>query len=267
MTLRLLFLGDVVGRPGRKALAEAMPRLKREFAPGLVIVNGENAAGGFGLSVKTARELFNCGVDVITTGNHIWKIKDVYPYLDTEPRVLRPANYPHDAPGKGVGLYTVRTARGEVAVAVLNLIGRTFMEPVDCPFRKADALLAELDAMDTPPKVRFVDFHAEATSEKIALAYHLDGRVSAVIGTHTHVQTNDARLQPGGAAALTDAGMCGVRDSALGMDAHAVTRRLMSAMPVRFRLAQGDGAVSGVWVDVDPAEGRATALGLVDHRC
>ncbi|QJT08670.1 YmdB family metallophosphoesterase [Oceanidesulfovibrio marinus] len=257
--MRILFLGDVVGRPGRRAVAALLPALIREHDPALVVANGENAAGGLGMDFKTARQLFDAGVQVLTSGNHVWKIKDFYPTLDTEPRILRPANYPPGAPGRGMGVY----AAGGVEVAVINLMGRTFMDDIDCPFRTVDALLDRLDARDTPVPVRLVDIHAEATSEKIALAYHLAGRVSAVLGTHTHVQTNDARILPGGTAALTDAGMCGVRDSALGMDPRAIIERFITGLPKRFTVASGEELVSGVWVDVDPETGRALDVGLV----
>ncbi|TVM15408.1 metallophosphoesterase [Oceanidesulfovibrio indonesiensis] len=257
--MRLLFLGDVVGRPGRRAVSALLPGLIREHAPALVVANGENAAGGLGLDAKTSRQLFDVGVHVLTSGNHVWKFKVFHETMDNEPRILRPANYPPGAPGRGMGVYDA----GGVQVAVINLMGRTFMEAIDCPFRTADALLDELDAQDKPVAVRLVDFHAEATSEKIALAYHLAGRVSAVLGTHTHVQTNDARILPGGTAALTDAGMCGVRDSALGMDTNAIIERFITGLPKRFTVASGQELVSGAWVDVDPETGTALDVGLV----
>ncbi|MFW5735098.1 MAG: TIGR00282 family metallophosphoesterase [Oceanidesulfovibrio sp.] len=257
--MRLLFLGDVVGRPGRRAVAALLPGLIREHSPALVVANGENAAGGLGMDARTTRQLFDAGVQVLTSGNHVWKIKDFYTTLDASEHILRPANYPLGAPGRGMAVYDA----GGVAVAVINLMGRTYMDDIDCPFRAADALLAELDASDAPVRVRLVDFHAEATSEKIALAYHLAGRVSAVLGTHTHVQTNDARILPGGTAALTDAGMCGVRDSALGMDPEAIVQRFITGLPKRFTIASGDELVSGAWVDVDPETGQALDVGLI----
>lgn len=257
--MRLLFLGDVVGRPGRRAVAALLPGLIREHSPALVIANGENAAGGLGLDAKTSRQLFDAGVQVLTSGNHVWKIKEFHATLNSEPHILRPANYPPGAPGRGMGVYD----GGGVNVAVINLMGRTYMEAIDCPFRAADALLDELDAREQPVPVRLVDFHAEATSEKIALAYHLAGRVSAVLGTHTHVQTNDARILPGGTAALTDAGMCGVRDSALGMNQDVIIERFITGLPKRFSVASGEELVSGAWVDVDPKTGTALGVGLV----
>lgn len=249
--MRILFLGDIVGRPGREAVAKALPRLKAELSLDLVVANAENASGGVGLNARNSAELLAAGCDVLTSGNHIWKHKDIHAVLDTDRRLVRPANYPPGAPGRGL---TVATARNGASVAILNLLGRTYLENVDCPFRRADELLAELpDAV----AIRLVDFHAEATSEKIAMGYHLNGRVSAVLGTHTHVQTNDARLLSGGTACLTDAGMCGPSDSILGMDAPIIVQRFLTALPARFEVAQGPVLLQGALLDIDPATGRA----------
>jgi len=255
--MRILFLGDVVGKPGRFAVRDQLPSLRRDRGVDFVIANAENASGGVGLTVKGAEELFRAGVDVLTSGNHIWRHREIYPRLDQEPRLLRPANYPPGAPGRGAGVFA--TTSGE-KIAVLNLLGRTFMEPVDCPFRAADALLA---ALPPEPRVRLVDFHAEATSEKLCLGFWLDGRVSAVIGTHTHVQTNDARVLPGGTATLCDAGMCGVQASALGMDPGNVLDRFLTTLPQRFKLAKGEPELRGAVVDADVATGAATGIELV----
>lgn len=249
--MRILFLGDIVGRPGREAVAKALPRLKTALDLDLVVANGENASGGVGLNARNAAELLAAGCDVLTSGNHIWKHKDIHSALAREERLVRPGNYPPGAPGRG--LTVIRTKSG-VPVAVLNLLGRTYLENVDCPFRGADALLAEVPE---DVVVRLVDFHAEATSEKIALGYYLDGRVSAVIGTHTHVQTNDARVLAGGAACLTDAGMCGPTDSILGMRAETIVQRFVTALPARFEVAEGPVLLHGALIDVDEATGRA----------
>ncbi|GFM36962.1 TIGR00282 family metallophosphoesterase [Desulfovibrio psychrotolerans] len=255
--MRILFFGDVMGKPGRLALRHRLPALRARHGADMVIANGENASGGVGLTAEVMQELLGMGVDVITTGNHIWKHRDIYAGLEREQRIVRPANFPPGAPGRGMVVHTLSSG---VRVAVLNLQGRTFMEEVDCPFRAADALLATL-----PEDVvlRFVDFHAEATSEKKALGWYLDGRVTAMVGTHTHVQTADPALLPGGTAYLTDAGMCGVEDSCLGMDKDIIIRRFLTRMPHRFALAKGNAGVNGVLVEADAHTGRATHVELV----
>ncbi|HCG05167.1 MAG TPA: metallophosphoesterase, partial [Desulfovibrio sp.] len=263
--------GDIVGKPGRQALKELLPALRREHAPDVVIANGENASGGIGLTAETLRELLGMGIDILTTGNHVWKHRDLYGPLDKEPRLLRPANYPAGAPGRGLGVYDLP---GGHRLAVLNLCGTTYMDPLDCPFRTAETLLAQLEAADggatggsPAPAVRIVDFHAEATSEKKALGWFLDGRVSAVIGTHTHVQTADAMLLPGGAAYLTDAGMCGVEASVLGMDHKVIVDRFLTRLPQRFRPATGRGSLNGVLLDVDEVTGRAHSIRALRVAC
>jgi len=255
--MRILFFGDVMGKPGRLALRHRLPALRARHGADMVIANGENASGGVGLTAEVMQELLGMGVDVLTTGNHIWKHRDIYAGLEREQRIVRPANFPPGAPGRGMVVHTLSSG---VRVAVLNLQGRTFMEEVDCPFRAADALLATL-----PEDVvlRFVDFHAEATSEKKALGWYLDGRVTAMVGTHTHVQTADPALLPGGTAYLTDAGMCGVEDSCLGMDKDVIIRRFLTRMPNRFVLAKGNAGVNGVLVEADAHTGRATHVELV----
>lgn len=262
--MRILFFGDIVGRPGRQALKELLPALRREHAADVVIANGENASGGVGLTAETLRELLGMGIDILTTGNHVWKHRDLYGPLDRQPRLLRPANYPAGAPGRGLGVYEVSDGH---RLAVLNLCGVTYMDPLECPFRTAEALLARLDAEADAPAVRLVDFHAEATSEKKALAWFLDGRVSAVIGTHTHVQTADAMLLPNGTAYLTDAGMCGVESSVLGMDHTVIVDRFLTRLPQRFRLAAGRGSLNGALLDVDRATGRARSIRVVRCAC
>jgi metallophosphoesterase (TIGR00282 family) len=253
--MNILLIGDVVGKPGRRAVAALLPGLRAELALDLVIANGENAAGGFGLTEATAGELFAAGVDVITSGNHIWDQKEIIPALDQETAVLRPLNYPPKAPGRGV-----LTQKG---VTVINLQGRTFMPDTDDPFRAADAALAALPA----GAVVVVDMHAEATSEKVAMGRYLDGRVAAVIGTHTHVPTADARILPGGTAYVTDAGMCGPSESVIGNEIDAVLERFLTGLPVRLPVAEKSPAVqfNAVLVEIDEATRRARAVRRVDR--
>jgi metallophosphoesterase (TIGR00282 family) len=252
--VRILFLGDVFGPAGRRAVETRLPELRRELGADFCVVNGENAADGAGLTAKLADRLLAAGADVLTTGNHVWRRRDLYEVLDRSPRVVRPANIGGpDAPGSGVTV--VPTADGSAKVGVVNLQGALFLNVYVHPFFVVDALVDEARSQ-TPVVV--VDFHAEATSEKIALARILDGRVTAVIGTHTHVQTSDARVLPGGTAAITDAGMTGPHDSVIGVRADLAIRRMQSGLPVRFEPAEGGVRLEGVVVDCD-AEGRATA--------
>lgn len=243
-----------MGRPGRTVLREELIRLRETREYDLLLANGENASGGLGLTAKYAEQFLRDGIGVMTSGNHIWKHKEIYEYIQKQPRLLRPANYPDNAPGRGL---IVHTPEHGMPVAVLNLMGRTYMESLDCPFRKADELL---ESVPDEVKVRIVDFHAEATSEKKALAYYLDGRVSAVFGTHTHVQTNDARILPKGTAAVTDIGMCGVTDSVLGMDPAIIIERFISRMPKRFSLAKGEPQAQGAELEVDETTGKAVSV-------
>jgi len=249
----VLFLGDIVGRAGRHAVQQCLPFLKKEFAPDIVIANGENAAGGIGITAEIATQLMEYGIDVLTTGNHAWKEKAVYAYLDAEPRILRPANYPPGAPGRGWAIYPA----GERPLAVVNLSGRVFMDLVDCPFRAIDAILEEVQR--TTPLV-LVDFHAEATSEAQAFGWYVDGRCSAVIGTHTHVQTADARILPKGTAYITDVGMCGALDSVIGMQVEQVVQKFRSQLPVKFEAARGRPAVQGVCIEIDAVSSRACEI-------
>ena len=247
--MKILVIGDIVGRPGRQAVKAFVPDLRQEHGIDLVVANGENTAGGFGLTVNTAQELFDDGVDVITSGNHIWAQKEILPYLDEEMPILRPLNYPEGVPGRG-WLITRR-------VLVVNLLGRTYINSYDCPFRGMDALLEELEEK---PKVIIVDFHAEATSEKVAMGRYLDGRVSAVLGTHTHVGTIDTRILPGGTAYVTDIGMTGPDDSVIGDDAEAVIRRFLTNMPHRLSVGKGRPVLNAVMVEVDENNGKATSI-------
>ena len=255
--MNILMVGDVFGEPGRTALQKLLPRIRQQHAIDLAVVNVENAAGGFGVQPQHARAFLDQGVDVMTSGNHIWDKKEIVEYIGKENLLLRPANFPVGTPG--VGYVTVKA--GPHRVGVLNLMGRVFMNPIDCPFRKADEVLTEL-RRETP--VILVDMHAEATSEVGALGWYLDGRVSAVVGTHRHVQTADQRLLPGGTAFITDVGMTGPVDSVIGVDKDIIIRRFLTQMPIRFEPAKGPAALRGVVITVDPETGRATSIQRVD---
>jgi metallophosphoesterase (TIGR00282 family) len=252
--MRILFVGDVVGKPGRRIVRERLQEIVDHKDIHLAVVNCENAAAGYGITAKLADELFDTGADILTSGNHVWDKKEILNYLPTHPRLLRPANYPDPLPGSG--LFVGNTAHG-VRYAVLNLQGRTYLPAIDSPFHKVDELL---NSLDETVKVRFVDFHAEVTSEKIAFGWYLDGRVSAMIGTHTHVPTADERVLPGGTAYLTDAGMTGPYDSVIGMDKEASIRRFLEAVPIRFEPARADVRLSAVIVEVDESSGKATSI-------
>jgi metallophosphoesterase (TIGR00282 family) len=252
--LRILFLGDVVGEPGRKAVATLLPLLKEELQVDFAIVNGENAAGGRGITPKIAIGLMRAGAAVITTGDHIWDQREIVPFMIDEPRLLRPANYPGNPPGQGS--LVLDTKKGKVGV--INLQGRVFMkEGLENPFTHAANLVQEM-RKETP--VIFVDFHAEATSEKVAMGWHLDGLVSAVVGTHTHVPTADERLLPKGTAYQSDAGMCGPMESVIGSEIQPVLERFHTALPAKFGVGKGAVRLNGVLVTVDPTTGRATAI-------
>ncbi len=252
--LRILFLGDIVGEPGRKAVIQRLPVIKEEKSIDFIIVNGENAAGGRGITPKISIDLLRAGAAVITTGDHIWDQAEILDYIDTEPRLLRPVNYPEGTPGNGA--IVLETAKGKVAV--VNVQGRTFMQPpLENPFLALDKVLDELDR---DCLVRFVDVHAETTSEKIATGRALDGRVTAVVGTHTHVQTADERVFPGGTAFLCDAGMCGPLESILGREIEPIVRRFRNGLPARFPVARGVVGLRGAIVDADETTGRALAI-------
>ena len=255
--MRILFVGDVFGVPGRRALEDRLPGLREELDVDFCIVNGENAADGAGITGKHADRILAVGADAITLGNHTWRQRGFADYLAGSDRVVRPANFSSEAPGRG---WTIAAARDGTQVAVINLMGALFLDVACNPFEVVDSLVEEA-ARTTP--VIIVDLHAEATSEKIALAYWLDGRVTAVIGTHTHVQTADARVLAGGTAALTDAGMTGPHDSVIGVEAELAIRRMRTGMPVRFQPAEGGVRIEGALVECDPATGRATACEAV----
>jgi len=257
--MQILFIGDIFGRPGRTIVKERLPALVKEHALDLVIANGENAAAGFGITPPIAEELFDMGIDVLTSGNHIWDKREIITYFEgangnpysAARRLLRPANYPPRMPGSGI----YQGAKGAVPYAVLNLQGRVFMASNDDPFRMVDQLLSQVRA-----KVVLVDIHAEATSEKISMGWYLDGRVTAVVGTHTHVPTADERVLPGGTAYITDVGMTGPHDSVIGVKKELILDRFLTNMPVRFEPATGDVRLNGIVVDCDEGSGRARAI-------
>ncbi len=249
-------IGDVIGKPGRLALEHLLPALRDERGVDFVTANGENLAGGMGLTPSTAEALLAAGVDVITSGNHIWDKKEIYPYLERSERVLRPLNYgTHEVPGRGWGIYQ---ALDGTELAVVNLQGRTYMQPIDNPFTEADRLLDE--GSEPLPPIRLVDFHCEITSEKNALGIYLDGRVSAVVGTHTHVVTGDERILPRGTAYQSDLGMTGPLWSVIGFDPRTVLPRFINALPTRFEVGDGPVVFNAAQIDIDPATGRALAI-------
>ena len=251
--LTFMFVADVCGKVGRRAAAHMIKPLREEHGVDYVITNVENAAGGFGITPEMSVKMFSYGIDIQTSGNHIWDRVAILEYLEDKPKLLRPANYPIGAPGKGYHIDTV----GEVNVGVLNLMGRTFMADIDCPFKVADREIANIKKQSD---IIIVDFHAEATSEKQAMAYYLDGKVSAVLGTHTHVQTADERIFRRGTAYITDVGMTGPHDSVIGMDVGPSLGRFLTGMPKRFSTATDDVKLSGVIIKVDPSDGRATSI-------
>jgi len=257
--VKLLFIADIVGQPGRRAVKELVPRLRRLHGLDLVVANGENAAGGSGITPKTAEEIFSSGVDIMTSGDHLWDQKEVLELLRNEARFVRPANYPPDTPGKGSTLF--ETPGGPCA-AVLNLQGRTFMPPLDDPFRCA---LANVKTLRQRTKIILLDFHAEATSEKVALARMLDGQVSVVIGTHTHVQTADEQIFPGGTAFLCDAGFTGPHESVIGREIQPIVQRFLTGQPQKFEVAQGRILLQGAIVDIDELTGAARRIERVSE--
>lgn len=253
---RVLFLGDVCAEPGRQVVQEMLPVLGQKLQPDFVIVNAENAAGGYGLTPRLAEELLNAGAGCLTLGDHTFDRKELWNYLDTEPRLVRPLNFPPGTPGRGWSVYQL-PHQPETYIAVVSLLGRVFMKPADCPFQRIRQTLPEIRAI-TP--IIIVDFHAEATAEKQGMAYFLDGKVSAVIGTHTHIQTADEQILSGGTAYITDVGMCGAFDSILGMKKDLALRRLIELLPVRLEPADGDRRINGVVIDIDRDTGRTSAI-------
>lgn len=253
--MKILFIGDIVGSPGRHALREYLPKLKSKYRPDLTIVNGENAASGKGITGKIYHDFIQLGVDVVTMGNHTWDKKEIFDFIDDESAsdLIRPANFPEGNPGKGCVIKKV----GNKKVAVINAQGRTFMPPIDCPFRKLEEIVEEV-RQETP--FIFVDFHAEATSEKLAVGWFLDGKVSTVVGTHTHVQTADERILPNGTAYITDVGMTGPLDGILGMDRNVIINRFLTNLPARFEVTSGREQLNGVVVELDNQTGKALKI-------
>jgi 2',3'-cyclic-nucleotide 2'-phosphodiesterase len=251
---RILFIGDVMGKPGRELVRRGLTAIVDAHDIDFVIANAENSAAGFGVTGDIAKTLLEYGIDAMTSGNHVWDKREVLEYIAAEPRLLRPANFPAGVPGRGRGLY--RTRRGE-AIGVVNVMGRVFMAPLDDPFA---VVLKEIEALRADTRVVIVDLHAEATSEKVAMGWHLDGRATAVIGTHTHVQTADERVLPRGTAYITDVGMTGPHDSIIGIDISAALGRFLNAMPAKFEVATGNPKLHAVVVTADPATGRASAI-------
>lgn len=260
-SIRILFLGDIVGEPGRKAVIELLPQIKETEAIDFIVLNGENSAGGKGITPKIAIDLLRAGAAVITTGDHVWDQPEIVDYFPTEPRLLRPLNYPHGTPGNGS--VVLETPKGRVAV--MQVQGRSFIQPpLENPYLAAEVEAARLRADGVGPI--FVDFHAETTSEKIAMGRHLDGKVSAVVGTHTHVQTADETIFPGGTGYLTDAGMCGPEESVLGRTIDSVVWRFKTGLPTRFPIAKGPVLLCGAVVDLDTESGACLAIRRFSHR-
>jgi metallophosphoesterase (TIGR00282 family) len=264
--VNLLFIGDIVGQPGRRAVRELVPKLREQYALDFIVANGENSAGGSGITVKTAEEIFGAGVDVITSGDHLWDQKEVTELLQHETRFLRPLNYPPNTPGRGSGLYTIQGRQfgvySSLKIGVLNVQGRTFMPPLENPFLTG---LDEVKKLREHTNIIFVDCHAEATSEKIAFARMLDGQVSAVVGTHTHVQTADEQIFPGGTAYLTDAGFTGPHESVLGREITPVVQRFLTNTPQRFEVAKDRVILHGAIVKIDENSGNALSIQRVSE--
>jgi hypothetical protein len=257
--MKILFIGDIVGSPGRQAVANLLPALAKEYNLDFAIANAENAAGGSGITPRVAGELFAVGLDVLTSGDHIWKKRDIFEIINQDERILRPLNYPGNAPGRGYGIFKKK----DKAIGVINTQGRVFMEALECPFRACRRAQEEL-AKET--KVILVDIHAEATSEKIALGWYLDGLVSAVVGTHTHIQTADERILPAGTAYITDVGMTGPYDSVIGREIEDVLERFLTAVPTRFEVAKENVQLHGVVLDIDDDTGKARKITRVQRK-
>ncbi|WP_413381466.1 TIGR00282 family metallophosphoesterase [Alkalihalobacillus sp. 1P02AB] len=251
--MRILFIGDVVGSPGRNMVDEYLPKLKKSYKPTITIINGENAASGKGITERIYKGFMDAGAQAVTLGNHSFDKKDIFEFIDRAKAMVRPANYPEGVPGKGYTFVKIN----QIEVAVVNLMGRTFLPAIDCPFRKIDQILEEIK--ERTPYI-FVDFHAEATSEKQAMGWYLDGRVTAVVGTHTHVQTADERILPDGTAYITDVGMTGPYDGILGVEKEVIIQRFLTSLPARFEVTEGREQLNGVIIDVDPKTGLAKSI-------
>ncbi len=257
--MRLLFIGDIVGKPGRRVLKELLPEYRRREKIDVVIANSENAAAGSGITKKLAKEILASGVDIMTSGDHVWRRKQVYELFGETDRLIRPANYPEGAPGSGSAVIEIPNVG---KIGVINLIGRVFMEPLDCPFAAAEK---EVEKLRRTTPVIIVDMHAEATSEKVAMGWHLDGMVSAVLGTHTHIQTADEKILPQGTAYITDCGMTGPYDSVIGRDKNSILERFLTQLPTRFHMAEGDPEMHGVVIEIEEETGKAFSIKRVQE--
>lgn len=258
--MNILFIGDIVGSPGREAIRQLLPQLQKEYNLDFVVANAENAAGGSGITLKIAQELFESGVNVLTSGDHIWKKREILEFINEEERILRPLNFPSGAPGRGFGIFNLKSG---LKIGVMNVNGRVFMEALECPFRSS---LAAVEILSKETKVIIVDIHAEATSEKIALGWYLDGKASAVLGTHTHIQTADERILPSGSAYITDVGMTGPYDSVIGRKVEDVLERFITAIPTRFEVAKENIQLHGVVLDVDENTGKAKSITRIQKK-
>jgi metallophosphoesterase (TIGR00282 family) len=258
--MKILFIGDIVGSPGRQAVKKLLPDLKEGLSVDFVIANAENAAGGSGITAPLAEELFASGADVLTSGDHIWKKREIFDFINEEERILRPLNFPSGVPGRGSGIFKTR---GGINLGVINVNGRVFMEALECPFRTT---LAAVEELSKQTKVIVVDMHAEATSEKVALGWYLDGKVSAVLGTHTHIQTADERILPQKTAYLTEVGMTGPYDSVIGRRVEDVLERFISCVPVRFEVATGNIQLCAALLEIDPESGRASSIVRIQRK-
>lgn len=251
--MKLLYVGDIYGNPGRTAAAHFIPKIKEEYNIDIVIANGENSAGGVGITEKTYQEMMDAGIDILTSGNHIWDKKEIFDFIDKYPNLIRPANYPKGTPGIGYNIFE----KNGVRFAVINLLGRTFMPPIDSPFIKVDEILAELEGKTD---IIFLDFHAETTSEKMAMGWYLDGKITALVGTHTHIQTADERILPSQTAYITDLGMVGAWNSILGVDKDIVIQQFRTGLPVRFKPATGEKVFCAVIIEFDEKSGKAISI-------
>lgn len=258
--MKILFIGDIVGAPGREAIAQLLPGIKKELGVDFSIANAENAAGGSGITSKVAKELFDAGLNVLTSGDHIWKKSEIVEFIDREERIIRPENFPEGVPGRGRAVF--KTESG-VPVGVINLQGRVFMEPLDCPFKAASRAVEELSR---ETKVIIVDIHAEATSEKVALGWYLDGKVSGVLGTHTHIPTADEKVLPQGTGYITDVGMCGPLDSVIGRKVEDVLARFLTSLPMRFEVATENVTLQGALLDIDEKSGRCRSIARIQKK-
>ncbi len=251
--MKVLFIGDIFGNPGRKAVKEMLPKLKKEKGFDFCIANGENAAGGKGITYVVAQELYKMGIDAITMGNHVWSKSEILNFIDCDKKIVRPANMPQELPGKGA----IIIENDKAKIGILNILGRVYMDNIDCPFKAAER---ELEYLKSMTKVVLVDFHAEATSEKLAMAWHLDGRVSCVLGTHTHVQTADERILPFGTGYMSDVGMTGPYDGIIGVDRELIIQRFLTHMPTKFEVAKGDVQFNAVSLDIDEKTGKTMLI-------